>query len=283
MGEGVGEFDAQALASASPHGEPASPSSQSHVPADIGMAEDEPEDSYTEDAEFRVGAILGRATGQFDEVAEEEEDGNGSPDESHAAMKEMLSPQSKMLGQASREGREAIAAATAAADAAELLESAAVAVSSATSPAPVRRLAPQMGSGGVPNPQRGAEIAKVLQSLSKTVDISKYADRAGFGRTPPYLREASSVLDAEQEYIISLHEPRLEEAPKNLVRLLQQGERDELLQGLRHQFQQASARVLKAKPRSQARTDVEGELQRIKGDIASLSRPYIFVQVQGRS
>merc|ERR1711924_37696 len=125
----------------------------------------------------------------------------------------------------------------------------------------------------------GAEIAKILKAVHEPADIRRYAERSCFRRLPGYLREVSEVLEAEQEYITSLPAPR-DEAPKACVRLLKDEERTHLIQGLRLQFQQISAKVLKEKPRSKDRSNLEADLKRIQQDIDNLSRPYIFVEVK---
>jgi len=98
---------------------------------------------------------------------------------------------------------------------------------------------------------------------------------------PQYLQQVTAELDAEQQYIVTLRErPPREEEPKAVVRLLAQGEKDELLRGLKQQFQQASAHALKVdKLDKRLRADLETRMERIKKDITSVSRPYIFVEV----
>merc|ERR1712187_511442 len=93
---------------------------------------------------------------------------------------------------------------------------------------------------------------------------------------PMFLRSVEAELAFEQEYITSLHDPA--EEPKALVRLLAQDEKDELVQGLKQQFQHATACYLKAAPKSRSKAELEAELAKIKRDIESLSRPYIFVE-----
>jgi len=240
---GAHDFDAEGGGRESP-----SPSSQSWqddrrtLSTTPGLAsEDEPDEGFKEDAKFRVDTIIGKATCEVSEDS--------------AQMQES------------------------AIDDAETVELAGQGVPQAAPAHLAQPALPIMGTGGVPNPHRGGDIAKILKALNEPAEVQRYAERSGFGRTPGHLRQMAEELDDEQRYIISLHEPREDNSPKPLVRILHQGEKDELLQGLRLQFQQASACVLKAKPRSQDRLEFETELQRIRQDIDALSRPYIFVQV----
>jgi len=133
-----------------------------------------------------------------------------------------------------------------------------------------------MGTGATPNLARGAEIAQILAVPQHTVDVRAYAERLGYGRVPPFLREIEAELDAEQEYIVSLQEER--KHPKTVVRLLGQHEKEELIQGLKQQLARASAAFLQAPLKSRSREELEAQLQRIKQDIDNLSRPYIFVE-----
>lgn len=219
--------------------------------ADESSHDEDDDRSLAQDALSRVGAIIGRATYEYDCTSE----GQDSQDDDG-------------------EVQEAIAARAAY----ELVEpvTGAVLGKSRRAPAPPTFL---MGTGGVPNKARGADIAKILKALPEPCRIQRYAERIGFGRMPGYLREVREHLDAEQQHIISLHESRDDLGNKAMVRLLAQGEKDELLQGLKLKLMQASNRALKAKPRSKARSEIEAELERIRKDIANLSNPYIFVEV----
>lgn len=253
MGEGMPmeDFDAPSCVH-EPADTPTSLSMMSsiepHCTGSGDPSEDEPDEgALREDAQLRIGAIIGRATHQLDDVSEE-----ATPT---AYVVESVEP-----------------ATSAGPDVAE----------PAILPSPNQRSQPRvalMGTGGVPNPQRAPEIAKILKSIRAPSEVRRYAERAGVGRMPGHLRKATEVLEAEQQYIMSLQEPK-EVGPKSLVRLLEPSEKNELLQGLRMQFQQASARTLKEKPRSRARSELEAELRRLRQDIDNLSRPYIFVQVK---
>eukprot|EP00931_Biecheleriopsis_adriatica_P117073 TRINITY_DN92627_c0_g1_i1.p1 TRINITY_DN92627_c0_g1~~TRINITY_DN92627_c0_g1_i1.p1 ORF type:complete len:252 (-),score=70.70 TRINITY_DN92627_c0_g1_i1:13-768(-) len=126
--------------------------------------------------------------------------------------------------------------------------------------------------------QRGAEIARLLAQPRQAAELREYAAKQDFWRVPAFLRETQADFHEEEEYIASLNEPR--EAPKRPVRLLAQGEKELLIQGLKQQFQRATASYLKAAPKSRSRAELEEELERIKQDIDNLSRPYIFVEAE---
>lgn len=161
----------------------------------------------------------------------------------------------------------------------------AVGVSPAGSPrgvggaSPSKRVRPA-GAGrsrNASNPLRAAAIAQVLAAARCAADVRACAASfgGGFGRVPVFLRPVVAELDSEQRYISLLHEPR--EIPKNRVRLLAKGEKDALLGGLKQQFQRTTARYLKEVPKSRSKAVLEAELARIRQDLESLSRPYVFV------
>lgn len=126
------------------------------------------------------------------------------------------------------------------------------------------------------NPARGADIAKILSAPRKPPEVRAYLAQKGFGRVPIFLRDVSEELDEEERYIVSLREPR--EPPRVFVRLLTQGEKDHLVKGLKQRFQQATAKYLKAPPKSRSKADLEAECEKIAQDIQNLGRPYIFVE-----
>lgn len=137
-----------------------------------------------------------------------------------------------------------------------------------------------MGTGGVWNPARGADIAKILHTPRRSEDVREYAVKAGYGRMPSHLRQVNAELDAEQQYIGALESPR-EDPPKAQVRLLRQGEKDVLIAGLKQQFQQATACILKApKAKGGLKDELEERLGRLRQDIENLSRPYVFVEAE---
>lgn len=142
-----------------------------------------------------------------------------------------------------------------------------------------RTMGRHMGTGGKWDPARGADIAKILHAPRRPSEVREYAAKAQYWRVPNYLRQVAEELDAEQRYIVSLDNSR-EDQPKAPVRLLRQGEKDELVHGLKQQFQQASACILKAGKKSGAKAKLEERLGRISQDIENLSRPYIFVQAE---
>eukprot|EP00929_Paragymnodinium_shiwhaense_P091660 TRINITY_DN5155_c0_g1_i1.p1 TRINITY_DN5155_c0_g1~~TRINITY_DN5155_c0_g1_i1.p1 ORF type:complete len:254 (-),score=92.88 TRINITY_DN5155_c0_g1_i1:233-994(-) len=126
------------------------------------------------------------------------------------------------------------------------------------------------------NVARGADIARILAAPKKPPEVRQYIAEKDFGRVPVFLREVTAELDAEQRYIVSLHEPR--DPPNVFVRLLTQVEKDHLVKGLKVRFQQATAKYLKATPKSRSKADLEAELEKIAQDIQNLDRPYIFVE-----
>lgn len=126
------------------------------------------------------------------------------------------------------------------------------------------------------NPKREAEIAEIFAAPVPPAEVRAHLERTDFGRVPPYMREILEDLEGEEQYIISLPDERDE--PKRVVRLLAAEERDLLLRGLEQQLQQATAAYLQAGPKSRKRDELEADLERIKTDIESISRPYIFVE-----
>jgi len=227
------------------------PSSLSYLDAgrdiSVNPSECEEDDSFTQDAQLSVGAIIGRATKHFDDSADAVDDSSQIQELASAAVAELVEP-----------------------------------ATCAQQTSPTRAAPALMGTGAVPNPQRASDIAKILKASRGSAQIRQYAQRVGFGRTPGHLREVIPALDAEQQYIMMLQDAR-EDSPKALVRLLEEGEKATIIQALKSRFQLASARALQAKPRSKARSDLEAELERIRQDMASLSRPYIFVEVPQQS
>lgn len=216
---------------------------------DAGTSEEE-DNLFRQDAVLSVGAIIGRATHDLDDMTVCADAGDDSL--------QMQEPDSAAV--------------------AEIVEPPACAQQTS----PTRAAPALMGTGAVPNPQRASDIAKILKASRGSAEIRQYAERVGFGRTPGHLREVIPALDAEQQYIMTLQEVR-EDGPKAFVRLLEEGEKATILQALKSRFQLASAHALQAKPRSKARSDLEADLERIRQDMASLSRPYIFVEVPRQS
>merc|ERR1712151_44104 len=136
-----------------------------------------------------------------------------------------------------------------------------------------------MGTGATPNPHKGPQIARIVDKAPKRpAQVKAYASQREFGLVPPFLREIRDELDAEQRYIDSLRAPREREGPRTVVRLLAQGEKDELIRGLRQQLQLETASCLAAKPGSKSRARLEATLEKRKVDIENLCRPYIFVE-----
>jgi len=129
------------------------------------------------------------------------------------------------------------------------------------------------------NPSAGVEIAHILSPQRCSSDVRACLEKHGFGRVPPFLHRVHAKLDAEQEYIITRDKP--EEVPKSIVRLQSQREKDELLRGLKLQFQRATASYIKELPQSRAKLELEEEIARIKKDITKLGEPYIFVADDG--
>ncbi|CAK9009928.1 unnamed protein product [Durusdinium trenchii] len=129
--------------------------------------------------------------------------------------------------------------------------------------------------------QRGPhpQISKLLASPRRYTELREYVKYQDFWRVPHFFRDMEADLEDEEEYIESLHMPE-EDEPKRRVRLLAQSEREFLIQGLRQQFQKATAAYLTAAaaaPNSRPKEHLE-DLERIKQDIANLSHPYVFVE-----
>mmetsp|Transcript_69705 Transcript_69705/g.110086 ORF Transcript_69705/g.110086 Transcript_69705/m.110086 type:complete len:184 (+) Transcript_69705:56-607(+) len=120
-----------------------------------------------------------------------------------------------------------------------------------------------------------SQISKLIASPRRHAEMRQYVKRQDFWRVPHFFRDMEADFEEEEEYIESLQLP--DEAPKRRVRLLAQSERELIIQGLRHQFQKATATYLKAAPNSRSKENLE-ELERIKQDIANLSHPYVFVE-----
>lgn len=138
------------------------------------------------------------------------------------------------------------------------------------------------GTGVAPNPQRSNEIAQVLAGAqTMPAQIQAYIVARDFGRVPPFLLQVRAELDAEFQYIDLLPQLQQEEAPRAVVRLLRQAEKDEQISGLRHQFQHVTAAYLATKFGSRSKGNLQAELDKIKRDIDNLSRPYIFVEQFG--
>mmetsp|Transcript_34737 Transcript_34737/g.63142 ORF Transcript_34737/g.63142 Transcript_34737/m.63142 type:complete len:249 (-) Transcript_34737:121-867(-) len=135
-----------------------------------------------------------------------------------------------------------------------------------------------MGTGAERAPQRGSEIAKLLAQPRRTTELRSYLESQQFWKVPHFLRDLEADFQDEEEYIMSVQEER--EAPTKLVRLLETGEKEFLVQGLKQQFQRATASFLKADPKSRSKKELEEELERIKQDIENISRPYIFVEAE---
>lgn len=125
---------------------------------------------------------------------------------------------------------------------------------------------------------RGAEIARVLAAPKCSTEVREYAASlgGGYGKVPAFLHSVAAHLDAEQRYIVSLHEPR--EAPRRRMRLLAKSEKERALNSLRQQLQRVRAAHAQAKPKSGSKQKVEAELQQIKKDLAHFDRPYVFVE-----
>mmetsp|Transcript_16307 Transcript_16307/g.35905 ORF Transcript_16307/g.35905 Transcript_16307/m.35905 type:complete len:187 (+) Transcript_16307:70-630(+) len=133
---------------------------------------------------------------------------------------------------------------------------------------------PGLGRSVQPGLER-AQISKLIASPRRHAEMREYVKRQDFWRVPHFFRDMEADFDEEEEYIESLQLP--DEAPKRRVRLLAQSERELIIQGLRQQFQKATATYLKAAPSSRSKENLE-ELERIKQDIANLSHPYVFVE-----
>lgn len=148
-----------------------------------------------------------------------------------------------------------------------------------------RRAMRPMGTGAAPNPARGnevkEEIANIIAAGRNPSQVRAYVELRNFGRVPPFLAELRSEIDEEQERIAALQEEMEEEMPRRPVRLLAQGEKDELIYGLKQQLQQATAMYSNASPTSRYKDELEDEMERLTQDIENLSRPYIFVEDDG--
>lgn len=140
-----------------------------------------------------------------------------------------------------------------------------------------------MGTGGKPDPSRGIEISSIISAGRQSRDVNQYLDRRSYGKTPSYLHRVMSNIDAEQRYIMGLHAFREDEdsnEPRACFRVLTSGEKQELVSGLKQEFQQATAKLLKAGKKCAQKADLETELVRIKKDIDDMSQPYIFVKAE---
>lgn len=135
-----------------------------------------------------------------------------------------------------------------------------------------------MGTGATPAPHKAPEIARLLAKPSTVANVHSYAAAHGFWRVPEFFEEMQMDFEEEEDYIRSLCEAR--EAPSRRVRLLAQDEKACLVNGLKQQFQKATANYLKATPGTRDREELDNELARIKRDIDNLSRPYIFVEAE---
>eukprot|EP00930_Biecheleria_cincta_P086815 TRINITY_DN76064_c0_g1_i1.p1 TRINITY_DN76064_c0_g1~~TRINITY_DN76064_c0_g1_i1.p1 ORF type:complete len:266 (-),score=38.02 TRINITY_DN76064_c0_g1_i1:81-878(-) len=133
-----------------------------------------------------------------------------------------------------------------------------------------------MGTGAKPAPHKAPEIARILAKPTTVVGVHSYAAANGFWRVPEYFAEMQIDFEEEEDYIRSLRETM--ESPSRRVRLLAQSEKECLVNGLKQQFQKATAIYLKATPGTRDREELDNELARIKRDIDNLSRPFIFVE-----
>mmetsp|Transcript_60979 Transcript_60979/g.113154 ORF Transcript_60979/g.113154 Transcript_60979/m.113154 type:complete len:217 (+) Transcript_60979:168-818(+) len=124
---------------------------------------------------------------------------------------------------------------------------------------------------------KGLEIARLLARAKPAVYLRDYVAREDYCRIPQGLAQVNSELDEEQRYINSLQEPI--EPSGAIVRLLESGEKEILIRGLKLRFQHTSAHCLAAGAKTEKRAELEAELEQIKQDIDNLSRPYIFVEV----
>lgn len=116
-----------------------------------------------------------------------------------------------------------------------------------------------MGTGAAPNPNKGPQIAQILKTAPELpAQVWEYASEKDFGRVPHFLRQLRTELDAEQDYIDLLREPRPRAEPKTVVRLLTQSEKDDLVSALRQKFQFATASYLAAKPGSRSKKEIRG-------------------------
>mmetsp|Transcript_11770 Transcript_11770/g.26647 ORF Transcript_11770/g.26647 Transcript_11770/m.26647 type:complete len:225 (-) Transcript_11770:44-718(-) len=148
---------------------------------------------------------------------------------------------------------------------------------------PERRPRPLPMSCRAPNPfigesaMKGLEIARLLAQAKPAVYLRDLLAREDYCRVPQGLVQVKSELDEEQRYIDSLPEPV--EPSRAIVRLLESGEKEILIRGLKLRFQHTSAHCLAAGAKTERRAELEAELEQIKQDIENLSRPYIFVEV----
>lgn len=132
------------------------------------------------------------------------------------------------------------------------------------------------GPSAAQTAQRAAAIERILVAPRQPALLRSFAAEQDFGRIPPCVQRVHAELEDELEYISTLHEHR--EVPKVHVRLLEKGEREQLLHGLKLKFKRSSASYLQAPARSKLRAELEAEMASIKEDIESLSRQYIFVE-----
>eukprot|EP00927_Polykrikos_kofoidii_P026630 TRINITY_DN23686_c0_g1_i1.p1 TRINITY_DN23686_c0_g1~~TRINITY_DN23686_c0_g1_i1.p1 ORF type:complete len:258 (-),score=43.16 TRINITY_DN23686_c0_g1_i1:225-998(-) len=214
------------------------------------------------DAASRIGAIISQATDQLDEAAINDE--SSRPE--HAACP------SRSGGDVGSHG-----APTGGCDEMRL-------ETRQPAPTPSSRSgknARLMGTGATRNVAMGADIAQILSASRQHSDVRQYIAKKDFGRVPAFLNSLTEELDDEQLYINALREPR--EAPSMIVRLLRQDEKDYLVRGLEQQFEYVMERFSEAPDRSRAKAKLEVQLEKIKQDIASLNRPYIFVEDDQRS
>mmetsp|Transcript_6654 Transcript_6654/g.14525 ORF Transcript_6654/g.14525 Transcript_6654/m.14525 type:complete len:255 (-) Transcript_6654:248-1012(-) len=140
-------------------------------------------------------------------------------------------------------------------------------------PPAARRVAPTASSSS--STARGLEIAAKLSERPQ--GPCEHVARNDFYRMPAGLQQVATELDEEQRYIASLSQPQ-EDGPKVRVRLLESGEKELLIRGLKLRFQQTTASCLQAGPKGKRRAALEAELEQIKQDIDNLNRPYIFVE-----
>jgi len=116
------------------------------------------------------------------------------------------------------------------------------------------------------NLAREAHIAEILAAGQPFSEMRAYVARRNFCRVPACLRHVSAQLDAEQQYMGSLQEPR--EACKTAVRLLTQKERQELSLEMGQRFQHLRAQG----------SQYRDELTNAKKDLELMRQPYVFVE-----
>mmetsp|Transcript_18419 Transcript_18419/g.34506 ORF Transcript_18419/g.34506 Transcript_18419/m.34506 type:complete len:187 (-) Transcript_18419:188-748(-) len=142
---------------------------------------------------------------------------------------------------------------------------------------PAERSRPTHGrlsmSIGRPTEKR-PEIAAALAASRQSADLREYVKSQDFWRVPHFFRDLQADFDDEEDYIASL--PNAPPELRQRVRLLAKDEREMLIQGLRQQFQRATANYLNSPVDS--RGPAMECLEKIKQDIASLSHPYIFIE-----